>query len=69
MVHTQTLTHQNIHGGFTHIVMTIKDCPIQRLQLVADIPRIFIEQINKTFQHIQVEGGRNQFTMCTPFTA
>lgn len=65
----RALTQQNLNGGFAHVIVSIKCFAHFFVQFLHYLPRIFIEQIDETFQYIQMEGGSNQFPMRTPFVS
>lgn len=60
---------QNIHRHATHVVVHIELFAHFTLHLLHHTPAVPIECAHETFQHVLMEGGRNQFAMRSPLVA
>lgn len=61
------LTKQNLDRALAHVVVTVEGLPAQRAHLLAYVPAVVVEQLDEAFQNVEVEGGRDQFPMGSPF--
>lgn len=60
------LTKKDLDCALAHIVVAIKS-PCLLFKLVYHGPGVDVEKIDEAFKHVQVESGRDQFSMGAPF--
>lgn len=57
------LTQKYLNGSFAHMIVGIECFTPLGLQFGDYMSRVLIEQVNETFQDVQVEGWSYQFPM------
>lgn len=61
------LTQKDFNGSFRHVVMSIEFFSIFLGQFLDYVATVSIEEIDEWLQYVQVESGRDEFSVSPPF--
>lgn len=66
---TVALTQKDLHRALAHVVVTVKGLSIEGAHFFTHQARVVVKQFNKALENIQMEGRRDQFSVCPPLVA
>lgn len=65
----QSLTQQDLHSRFAHVIVTIERLSHFLGQLLDHVTRVLVEQVHEALQDVQMEGGCDDPAMGSPLVS